>query len=233
MLHRPGVRFALPLAVLVVLGVGMAVLGVPDRGELVNFINRSGTFGPFVAVLGVTALILIMVPRTVLAFFGGLLFGTWAGGGYVLLGALIGASLSFMAGRRWGRQYIVDISSQLEKDDSSTRSATRRFRQQAARLDGWLNRRGVIGVLTVRLVPIAPYGVMSYAFGASATKFRDFLLGSALGAAPSSLAYAAVGAAVLTADPMTLALGVTGVTFLILLGLLGGKRIRTRLRDLI
>ena len=33
------------------------------------------------------------------------------------------------------------------------------------RLDGWLNRRGLAAVLLVRFLPLAPFGLIGYAYG--------------------------------------------------------------------
>ncbi|GIG60777.1 TVP38/TMEM64 family protein [Longispora fulva] len=198
------------------LGGLVALYGPPDAAAIDAYVSGSGRAAPLVAVAGSAVLTCAMVPRTVLAFVGGLLFGTLAGGLYVLVGALLGAAVAFGAGRVLGRDFVL------------ARSASR-AEGRIARLDAWLGRRGVFGVLAVRLVPLAPYGLMSYAFGTTGTRFRDFLAGSALGATPTSLGYAAVGAAALTASPTALAVGAGALGLLMLAGTWAAGWARTRL----
>ncbi|WP_018351116.1 TVP38/TMEM64 family protein [Longispora albida] len=224
--RRAAVRFAVLLAALAALGAALAITGPPSREDLTAFASGTGSAAPFVAVGGAAVLTLVMIPRTVLAFVGGLLFGTLAGGVYVLAGALLGASLAFAAGRLLGREFVGSIGT--EADPADTRLRTR-LRVRVARIDAWLGRRGILGVLAVRLLPIAPYGLMSYAFGTTATRYRDFLAGSFLGATPSSLAYAAIGAAALTASPAALAAGAAALGVLGLLGVAGASWARRRL----
>ncbi|MGY0233541.1 TVP38/TMEM64 family protein [Longispora urticae] len=216
LLRRPAARFVLLLAGLAVLGGLVALYGPPDVAAIDAFIAGSGRAAPLVAVLGSMVLTLAMVPRTVLAFVGGLLFGALPGGLYVLVGALLGASVGFAAGRLLGRDFVAARTASREDG-------------RLARLDAWLGRRGVFGVLAVRLVPLAPYGLMSYAFGTTGTRFRDFLAGSALGATPTSLGYAAVGAAALTASPTALAVGAGALGLLMLGGTWAAGWARTRL----
>ena len=52
------------------------------------------------------------------------------------------------------------------------------------RLDGWLARRGLLAVVVVRLLPLAPFGLVGYAYGttvrrAAATTCRARLIGAA------------------------------------------------------
>jgi uncharacterized membrane protein YdjX (TVP38/TMEM64 family) len=49
-------------------------------------------------------------------------------------------------------------------------------------------------VLTLRLLPVAPFGLVSYAFGATGVRLRAYLAGTALGAVPSTVVYATLGA---------------------------------------
>ena len=194
-MRRSGARFWS----LVVAGAAVAALAaaflLPDRGVIVEFVRDAGAFGPFLAVTGTWLLTLALVPRTALAFAGGVLFGLGPGSLYVLVGALLGAATAFAAGRVLGREFLEE---RLKGDG--------RLAKGLARLDGWLGRHGVLGVLSLRLLPIAPYGLVSYAFGTSATRFRHFIAGSALGATPSTLGYAALGAAIWGASAMPMAL---------------------------
>jgi len=61
-------------------------------------------------------------------------------------------------------------------------------------VDALLSDHGLSAVLVVRLVPLVPFIAINYASGLSGVRFRHYVLGSALGMVPGSLAYAALGA---------------------------------------
>ncbi|MEO3785421.1 VTT domain-containing protein [Actinocorallia sp. B10E7] len=200
-MRRPAVRFALLVAGAAAAAVAAAFL-VPDRDGLAAAFVSAGELNPVLAVVATWVLILAMVPRTALAFVCGLLFGLGPGVGYALAGALLGASTAFAVGRFLGREFVDGV---LSREHSGWRGA---LAARMARLDRWLGHNGIIGVVAVRFLPIAPYGMVSYAFGTSATRYRDFLFGSAAGVLPSTLGYAALGAAVFgpSAAPMSIAI---------------------------
>jgi uncharacterized membrane protein YdjX (TVP38/TMEM64 family) len=182
---------------------GLAAFLLPGRDGLADMVESAGSLGPVLAVFGTTLLILAMFPRTMLAFVGGLLFGLGPGALYSLAGALIGAGIAFWLGRLMGRD-LIDAAVKF----SETPGVRGRIARRVTRVDAWLDRHGLLGVLTLRLVPVLPYGPMSYAFGTSATRFRDFLLGSLIAAIPSTLGYAALGASVLGPDAVPISLAV-------------------------
>jgi uncharacterized membrane protein YdjX (TVP38/TMEM64 family) len=66
----------------------------------------------------------------------------------------------------------------------------------------------------VRLLPIAPYGLVSYAYGSTAVSTRAYLFGTFIGAAPSAATYAGIGAAANSPHgltPLSLAPAVAGL----------------------
>ena len=76
------------------------------------------------------------------------------------------------------------------------------------RLDGWLARRGLLAVIVVRLLPLAPYGLVGYAYGTTSVCRRHYLLGTMIGGDAVRFSYAAIGAAVVapgSMSPLTLA----------------------------
>jgi uncharacterized membrane protein YdjX (TVP38/TMEM64 family) len=128
---------------------------------------REAPGAPFLALGTFVIAGLVAFPLTVLIIVCGLVFGPWQGFLYSLIGALLSAMLTFWLGRLLGRDTV------------------RRF---AGRRLGELNRRlarhGVMTIIIVRIVPLAPFTVINMAAGASRIRFRDFLLGSAVGLLP-------------------------------------------------
>jgi uncharacterized membrane protein YdjX (TVP38/TMEM64 family) len=168
-------RFTLLAVVVTGLGVG-GLTGVTSRlPALVESVRLAGSLGPVLAVLGAGVLAMVMVPRSLLAAAAGLVFGTVAGAGYVLVGVLLGGTAAFGLARALGRDFV---------------EARGRFR----RLDRWLLRRGVATVAVLRLLPVAPFGLVSYGLGVSGIRIAPYLVGTVLGVVPSTVVYASLGA---------------------------------------
>jgi len=49
-------------------------------------------------------------------------------------------------------------------------------------------RQGLLAIVTLRVVPVAPFSVINLVAGASHIRLRDFLIGTLLGMAPGALA---------------------------------------------
>lgn len=166
------------LALIVLGAVGLAlVLGTPDIAAMRVRVDAAGPWGPALFFALYAGLALIPCPKALLTAAGGALFGLWAGSGLSLAGALVGAVISFGVGRILGRDAV-----------------DRLIRGRLARVDALLADHGLSAVLIVRLVPVVPFIAINYASGLSGVRFRHYVLGSALGMVPGSLAYAALGA---------------------------------------
>lgn len=172
----PVVRFAGLVALLGSLGAVLAMAGVPAPADIAALLDKGSVPTPVLAVAAFAVLVLGLVPRTLLAAAAGLVFGPWAGTGYIILGATLGALVAFGIGRFLGRDFVA-VQSRL------------------ARLDGWLANRGVLAVVTVRILPLAPFGMVSYAFGTSGVRLRAYLVGTVLGMLPATAVYVNLGAA--------------------------------------
>ncbi len=166
------------LALLVLGAIGLAlILGTPDIAAMRSRVDAAGVWGPALFFALYTGLALIPCPKALLTAAGGALFGLWVGAGLALAAALVGAIISFGAGRLLGREAV-----------------DRLLRGRLARVDAQLADHGLSAVLIVRLVPLVPFIAINYASGLSGVRFRHYVLGSAFGMAPGSLAYAALGA---------------------------------------
>ncbi|MGI8802440.1 MAG: TVP38/TMEM64 family protein [Solirubrobacteraceae bacterium] len=150
-------------------------------------------------------------PGPVLAGASGLLFGTLEGTLLSLTGAVLGAVISFTLSR-----YVAG--------DLVARTGGPRLRRLAA----WVGRRGFRSVLYARIIPGAPYSVVNYAAGLAPLRLRDFAAATAVGAAPRTFAYTALGGSLhdLTSPAALIAVGV--IVAMAVLGLALGMRERAR-----
>ncbi|SBV30527.1 Uncharacterized membrane protein YdjX, TVP38/TMEM64 family, SNARE-associated domain [Micromonospora krabiensis] len=180
LLRQPSaVRFAVLLLLVAACGVLLLVVPRPDPSDLPRLAGRLGPYAPVAAVLGGALLLVALVPRTFVTLASGAIFGPLEGAGYALGAALIAAAIGFTVGRLLGREFVAE-----------------RVRGRLARLDGWFARQSVFGVITVRLLPIAGFGLVSYGYGTTGARILPFLAGSVIAAAPTAFGYAALGAAV-------------------------------------
>ena len=202
---------ALALVLLGAIGLAL-ILGTPDIAALRSRVDAAGVWGPAVFFALYVGLALIPCPKALLTAAGGALFGLWAGAALSLAAALVGAVISFGVGRMLGREAV-----------------DRLIHGRLARVDALLADHGLSAVLIVRLVPLVPFIAINYASGLSGVKFRHYVLGSALGMVPGSLAYAALGA--YGTNPWGLAAAGSALIILVVGGSWWARRLDARRGD--
>jgi len=117
---------------------------------------------------------------SVLTLAGGFLFGTWVGGSATVLGATVGAVLVFYAVRT---SLGATLRDKAERDGGRLKSM----------LDGI--RDGAFGyILTLRLMPIAPFWLVNVAAGAAHAPVRAYALATFLGIMPATFIFSGIGA---------------------------------------
>jgi uncharacterized membrane protein YdjX (TVP38/TMEM64 family) len=191
---RRVIRFAVLGVIVGGLAVAAATLPLRDIGNAVMMLGHGGAAVTIALVGGL--LLSVMVPRTAITLACGALLGAATGAAAALAAAVIAAIATYYAGRWAGRGAL--------KAKTGSR---------LARLDGWLDRRGLSAVLLVRFLPLAPYGLVGYAYGTTSVCRKRYLLGTTLAAIPSAISYAVIGAAVTRPhemNPLTLAPALVG-----------------------
>jgi len=147
-----------------------------------SLVDAAGPFGPAAFVAAYAVLTVALVPGTIPSLAAGALFGPVWGSLLVVAGATAGAVGAFEVARRIGHQ------------------RTRRLvGERVLRADAWVQRRGVSGVIGLRLLPVVPFNALNYAFGLSSVRRRDHAVGTAIGIVPGSVAFVALGDSI--ADP--------------------------------
>jgi uncharacterized membrane protein YdjX (TVP38/TMEM64 family) len=192
--HRAA-RCAVLGAVIVALGVAAAMLPLESLAHLMTELGPAAAVG--IAMAG-GLLLSVLVPRTAITLACGALLGPATGAATALAAAVLAAIATYCAGRWAGRGAL------------SARAGGR-----LDRLDGWLNRRGLSAVLLVRFLPLAPFGLVGYAYGTTSVCRKRYLLGTTIAAIPSAITSAVIGAAVVAPggmNPLTLAPAVIGLT---------------------
>ena len=175
-LRRRATAFALLIAALVAVAMGLRVAGLDEtfgpRAVLERLAGLREMAGGGWLFLGIAALALLLgMPATPVIVAAGLLFGAWAGFGLAYAALLLAALAGFLVGQGLGAEALRRLAG-----------------KRLDRISRRLARRGILTVFSLRLVPIAPFTVVNLVAGASRIRPRDFLVGSLLGLMPGTLA---------------------------------------------
>jgi len=177
-----------PMLILVGLGL-IWILAHPQNTALAVLAQRAHVLhaqaelhpilGLILFVLSYAAAVSLMLPvALILTFAGGFLLGPVGGAVGAIVGATLGATISYGVGRltppralrNWERRAPL-----LRKIRNAFASHPFRF------------------TLSMRLMPLTPFTLVSLAAGAAQVGARPFLLGTALGVAPECIAYSLIG----------------------------------------
>lgn len=168
-------RFAgLAIAVCVIAALALAWRWTPlseylNLGKLMQLAQvLKGLPFTSVAVLGAYVLAgLFMMPITLLIAVTGIVFGGPLGMAYALGGTLLNALATYAVGAGLGRETV-------------RRMAGPRINALSRRMA----RQGLMAMVVLRLLPVAPFTLVNVIAGASHIRLRDYLLGTLLGMAP-------------------------------------------------
>lgn len=138
--------------------------------------HRGGGIDLLIVLATFTVGSILLVPVTLLIVLTGMLFGPWLGFVYALAGAAVGTASTFMLGRLLGRDLV-------------RRLGGRRVNVLRKRLA----QRGVVAAALVRMVPVAPFGLVNMAAGVTDIGVGRFVAGSMLGMLPGILLMSALG----------------------------------------
>jgi len=161
------------LALIVFLAVAICLFRLTPARELATpehltrILGAAGWWAPAFFVLIEAMAIVLFVPASIPILLGAGLFGASWGFFCGWLGAVGGASMAFVVGRALGREFVAGmIGHRLQKCDEA------------------IERNGLTAVLYLRLLN-SPFTPLNYGLSLTRVRFRDFLLGTALGVAVS------------------------------------------------
>ncbi len=178
-MRRPR-RFWIVPAIVVTVAVASlssAVLGTPDARSfrtLLETVPDSSSL--WIGIAAFVALGALLVPLEVLAIVAGAAFGALRGGLVAVLGSLALAAVGYAAGRARGPAGVARWMS---------RRSYRSARQ--------LGRRGVAGIVVLRLASVASAGSIHLLCGAGRIPFATYLAGTLIGLAPVIVALSGLG----------------------------------------
>jgi uncharacterized membrane protein YdjX (TVP38/TMEM64 family) len=195
------VRIVLAGIVLIALLAAMRLL--PLGGWIASFqawVKELGPIGYVVYILAYMVFCVVGLPASPLTIGAGAIFGFVKGTIVVVIGATLGATLSFLLARTVMRRRIEAVTAKNAK-----------FRA----LDRAITREGGRIVFLVRLAPVFPFAYINFAFGLTGVRTLTYIVATFFGIIPVTLAFvyiSATAAEAATADMSTarLALNIAG-----------------------
>ncbi|KQP43254.1 TVP38/TMEM64 family protein [Pseudorhodoferax sp. Leaf274] len=214
-----GRLWGLVLALAVLLGLAAAWTWSPmrewlDVDRIVHGLQALGqAFGPVAAVAGLSLALVLAVPLTFLTLVTLVAFGPWTGFLTCMAGALLGAAASHGLGALLGREAVQRLGGPRVNAVSQR-----------------LADHGLLAVVAIRMVPVAPFAIINMVAGASHISLRHMLLGTLIGMAPGTLVMAffvdQIVAALRNPGPLTYALIAGTLLFIVCAGVAARRWVR-------
>ncbi len=176
---KPWIKPAIILAVIAGLVVAGKYFNLQAR--LQDALAWIGGLGP--TGYGVFALIYIFacvffIPGSILTLGAGAIYGVVRGSVLVSISSTLGATVAFLIGRYFARDWI-----------SAKIGSNRKFSavDSAVASEGWK----IVGL--TRLSPVFPFNLLNYAYGLTKVSLRDYFLASWIGMMPGTIMYVYIG----------------------------------------
>lgn len=118
---------------------------------------------------------LAVAPITVVVIASLLVFGSIRGYFYSFAGLVVSAVITYGLGHLFGHDLIRRLPA-----------------SRAHKVSRYLARQGLLTMIFVRLVPLAPFTIINMIAGASHIRFRDYTVGTILGIGLNTLAFTIV-----------------------------------------
>ncbi len=178
------------LAIVLVIWLSRSVFDVNAEG-LRNWILSFGLWAPLVYIIAYTIRPLIFFPASVLSIAGGLAFGAWMGTLYTIIGATLGAALSFVVAKTVGKSLVK-----------------KQWTGNAAKIQTQMEQNGFLYVLLFRLIPVINFDLVSYLAAIAKVRFVPFVLATLIGIIPGTFAYNFLGSSFVSGNPQIIAAAV-------------------------
>ena len=177
----------LPIALIAALFVGLIASGAlrqlslnslgEHRDALVRFVGQH-PIASFAAYLALYILVIVACTPgpAVLSVAGGFLFGPFLGGAAALASMVVGSIVVFLACRTAFGDW-----------------AAHRAGATMAKIEAGFSRDAFAYLLALRLMPVAPFFIVTLAAGLARVRLATFVIATLIGAAPSAFIFATLG----------------------------------------
>jgi uncharacterized membrane protein YdjX (TVP38/TMEM64 family) len=146
--------------------------------QALNWISSLGIWGVFAFISIYAIATVLFIPGSLLTLGAGVLFGVVFGSIYVSLGSIIGATLAFLIGRYFAKDWVDKKLETQPKFKAVDRAISK---------EGWK----IVGLL--RLAPIFPFILLNYGLGVTQVSLKDYFFASWIGMIPGTIMYVYLG----------------------------------------
>ncbi len=151
-----------------------------------DYVKGFGFWGPVILIGLYIFTAVFMLPVLPLTVAGGVLFGFVPGSLYSMIGMIIGSALVFFSARSFAS---IPIKNFLLK-------YTEKFYYYYQKL----GQSGFPAVFVSRLIPVAPFNILTLVLALTSIRSKDFVYGTIVGVFPATLLYSYVGLSLMTFD---------------------------------
>jgi uncharacterized membrane protein YdjX (TVP38/TMEM64 family) len=144
---------------------------------------QNGIWGVLIYILLYAIRPLLLFPATVLSVASGFVFGPFLGVGYTIIASNISSTIAFFVGHYFGEGLLKDDGS-----EGIVQRYARRMRENSFET-----------VMIMRFI-FLPYDAVSYLAGFLRIHYWAFILATALGSIPGTIAFVGFGASIETFD---------------------------------
>ncbi|MEQ6389963.1 TVP38/TMEM64 family protein [Bacillaceae bacterium S4-13-58] len=176
------------------------------------------SFGRYAPALFISAYIvrpMILFPASVLSITSGLVFGAVVGTVYTVIGATLGAVLSFLIARKLGDEFVK--------------------RKYSVKWDGVqrkMENNGLLYILFLRLIPIFNFDLISYLSGLTRIKLSPFFIATLVGIIPGTYAYNFLGSSFVSGSWQQIVVAIVVFGFIVgLTMIIKGKVTKTVVKE--
>lgn len=178
------------ISVVVLIWLSRSVFQV-DANDLRSWILSFGYWSPAVYMLIYTIRPLIFFPASILSIAGGLAFGAWLGTLYTIIGATLGAMLSFYVAKALGKSFV-----------------RKTWTGNVKKIQSQMEQNGFFYVLLFRFIPVINFDLISYVAAFAKVRFSSFALATLIGIIPGTFAYNFLGSSFVSGNPKIIVLAV-------------------------
>jgi len=172
-----------------------------DPAHVAAWLQSLGPWGPLILIVSMaTAVIIPPIPSLPLDLASGAAFGPLLGTTYAVIGAAIGAMVSFSIGRALGREGI-----------------SRLLRVDAVFCEKCSDHHVGVLIFLARLIPVVSFDVVSYGAGFTTISLRTFSFATIAGMVPPTFAFTYLGSSVVSAQWLLIGSGCLLVALFVLM----------------
>lgn len=146
----------------------------------------------------------LLFPGAPLTLLAGATLGVFWGSIVSVIGNTLGASAAFLISRFFLRNYVTKTI--YTKYPTIQEYESRFF------------SRGLLTVVLLRLIPLFPFNVLNYLLGVTQVKTKDYLIGTAFGIIPGTIAFVYFGRAITMLSPLHIVLSLVAIVGLTYIG---------------